>query len=86
MARRWPTPSGIVESQMKIDQHVVRRETGWAVLGEGNQRDTVVLPTQEAAVARARAIARNQGSELIIHTHDGQCSQARASCRARDRS
>lgn len=57
---------------MKINQHVVKREHGWAVLGEGNQRDTVVLPTQEAAVARARKIARNRGSELIVHTRDGQ--------------
>jgi hypothetical protein len=57
---------------MKINQHVVKREHGWAVLGEGNQRDTVVLPTQESAVAKARLIARNQGSELVIHTSNGQ--------------
>lgn len=53
--------------KMNINQHVVRRENGWAVVGEGNQRDTVVLPTQRAAVIKAREIARNQGSELIIH-------------------
>lgn len=55
---------------MKINQHVVKRERGWAVVGEGNSRDTAVLPTQEAAVARASRIARNQGSELIVHVHD----------------
>ena len=70
---------------MKIDQHVVRRESGWAVLGEGNQRDTVVLPTQEAAITRAREIARNQGSELIIHAHNGQISESNASYLARKR-
>jgi len=57
---------------MKINQHVVKREQGWAVLGEGNSRDTVVLPTQAAAVARAREIARRHGSELIVHQHNGQ--------------
>lgn len=57
---------------MNINQHVVKREHGWAVLGEGNARDTVVLPTQEAAVAKARIIARNQGSELIVHSRNGQ--------------
>lgn len=70
---------------MKIDQHVVRRESGWAVLGDGNQRDTVVLPTQEAAIVRAREIARNQGSELIIHAHDGQIGKASGSYPARKR-
>lgn len=57
---------------MKINQHVVQRAHGWAVLGEGNQRDTVVLPTQAAALGRARTIARNQGSELIVHARNGQ--------------
>ena len=57
---------------MKIDQHVVPRARGWAVLGEGNQRDTIVLPTQGAAIAQARKIARNQGSELIVHAANGQ--------------
>jgi hypothetical protein len=57
---------------MKIDQHVVQRAHGWAVLGEGNQRDTVVLPTQEAAIAQARKIARRSGGELIIHSLNGR--------------
>jgi len=57
---------------MKINQHVVKREQGWAVVGEGNSRDTAVLPTQEAAIAKASRIARNQGSELIIHIRDRQ--------------
>jgi len=57
---------------MNINQHVVQRPHGWAVLGEGNQRDTVVLPTQQAAIAKAREITRNQGSELIIHGRDGR--------------
>ena len=57
---------------MNINQHVVKRERGWAVLGEGNQRDTIVLPTQAAAIEKAREIARNQGTELIIHGRSGR--------------
>jgi len=57
---------------MNNNQHVVQRKSGWAVLGEGNQRDTVVLPTQADAIARAREIARNRGSELVIHDHQGR--------------
>jgi hypothetical protein len=57
---------------MKINQHVIKWEQGWAVVGEGNSRDTAVLPTREAAVERARRIALNQGSELIVHVNDRQ--------------
>lgn len=52
---------------MNINQHVVKRERGWAVLGEGNQRDTVVLPTRTAAIAKGAAIAERRGSKLIVH-------------------
>ncbi len=57
---------------MKIDQHVVKRARGWAVLGEGNQRDTIVLPTQEAAITQALKIARRSGGDLVIHCLSGR--------------
>jgi hypothetical protein len=57
---------------MGINQHVVRREGGWAVIGEGNSRDTSVHNTQQEAIDRGREIAINQGSELIVHGHDGK--------------
>ena len=53
-------------------QHVVRREDGWAVRGEGNKRDTVHTDTQKQANERATEIAKNQGSEVIIHGRDGK--------------
>lgn len=75
--------------KMNNNQHVVRRSGGWAVLGEGNQRDTVVLPTQAAAIARAREIARNRGSELVIHRRTGlirdKDSHGNDPCPPRDR-
>ena len=74
---------------MKINQHVVKREQGWAVVGEGNSRDTAVLPTREAAVARARRIALNQESELIVHVHDPETiengSYGQDACRSRSK-
>jgi uncharacterized protein YdaT len=54
------------------DQHVVKRDEGWAVRGAGNSRDTSHHPTQAEAIGAAREIARNQGSEVVIHRPDGR--------------
>ncbi len=43
------------------NQHVVRREDGWAVLGAGNNRDTARYGTQAEAIVgppRLRATSR----------------------------
>lgn len=57
---------------MKINQHVVKRVDGWAVVGEGNSRDTSVHQRQSQAIERAREIAQNQRSEVVIHGRDGK--------------
>jgi uncharacterized protein YdaT len=54
------------------NQHVVPHEDGWAVRGAGNDRATSVHDTQAQAIDRARSIAQNQGSELLIHGRDGR--------------
>lgn len=55
------------------NQHVVPRQGGgWAVVGAGNTRDTVHTDTQREAAERAREIATNQGSEVVIHGQDGK--------------
>lgn len=54
------------------NQHVVQRENGWAVRGEGNTRDTSHHTTQAQAAEAARQIARNQGSEALIHGRNGR--------------
>lgn len=54
-------------------QHVVKRPDGsWAVRGEGNQKDTSRHDTQRDAQERAREIAINQKSDVIIHRPDGK--------------
>jgi len=57
---------------MSKNQHVVRRGHDWAVRGEGNQQDTSHHDTQAEAIERAREIARNQRSEVVIHGRDGR--------------
>lgn len=52
-------------------QHVVPHPEGWAVKGEGNERYTAVYPYQKEAINRAREIAENYGSDVIIHREDG---------------
>lgn len=54
------------------NQHVVKHPDGWAVKGAGNSRATAVEPTQKQAIERAREIATNNKSEVVIHGRDGQ--------------
>ncbi len=54
------------------NQHVVPREEGWAVRGEGNSRDTSLHRTQAEAERAAREIAINQKSEVLIHGENGR--------------
>lgn len=56
---------------MKKNQHVVPHQGKWAVKGAGNERNTVITNTQQQAIEKARQIARNQESELLIHGRNG---------------
>ena len=56
---------------MKKNQHVTHRPDGrWQVKGEGNSRATAIVNTQKDGIAIGKRIAKNQGSELIIHGKD----------------
>lgn len=56
----------------KRNQHVVPHADGWAVRGESAERASGVYDTKAEATAAARGIARNQGTELVIHGRDGR--------------
>lgn len=56
----------------KRNQHVVPHDGEWAVRGAGASRVTSVHDTQQEAINRAREIAQNQGTELIIHRRNGE--------------
>lgn len=54
------------------NQHVVKREDGWAIRKEGAERDTAHFDTQKEASEAARKIAKNQKGEVFIHGSDGK--------------
>lgn len=57
---------------MGKNQHVTPHPSGgWQVKGEGNSKATIRTSTQREAIARARTISKNQGSELVIHRPNG---------------
>lgn len=57
---------------MGKNQHVVPHNGKWAVIGAGNDKVTQVFDTQNAARLKARDIAINQRSEVVIHRPNGQ--------------
>ena len=57
---------------MGKNQHVTPKGGQWQVKGAGNSKATAVVSTQKEAIAIAKGIAKNQGSELIIHGKNGQ--------------
>ncbi len=62
---------GVRTSPPTHNQHVVPHEEGWAVKGEGNERYTAIYKYQRGAIERAKDIAKNYGSSVIIHREDG---------------
>lgn len=60
------------------NQHVVPRDGAWAVRGANTSRDTRRYATQREAIDAARRIARNQGSELLVHGRDGRVRERRS--------
>lgn len=52
--------------------HVVKHTNGWALKIPSAKRASVVRDTQKECIAKGRAIAKNQGSELFIHGRDGK--------------
>ena len=56
----------------KRNQHVVPHDKGWAVKPAGGSKASSVHGSQQAAIDKAREIARNQESELFIHGRNGR--------------
>src|SRR3712207_1617978 len=51
--------------------HVEPRESGWAVVREGNERATSLHHTQAEAAKEGRDVARRDGTEFFLHAQDG---------------
>ena len=54
------------------NQHVVPRESKWAVRKTGSEKVTRHFDTQKEAIDAARGLARRQRSEVFIHGRDGR--------------
>ena len=57
---------------MGKNQHVVKRGEKWGVLGEGNSRVSSLHNKQSTACNAARATAKREHSEVVIHGRDGK--------------
>jgi hypothetical protein len=57
---------------MGKNQHVVKTPEGWGVRGDNNSKITQNYGTQNEAFIRAREIAINQKSEVIVHGENGK--------------
>lgn len=54
------------------NQHVVPNNGKWQVKRENSTKATKTFDTQKDAISYGRDIAKNQGSELVIHGRNGQ--------------
>ncbi|UOQ92500.1 DUF2188 domain-containing protein [Halobacillus shinanisalinarum] len=52
-------------------EHVVSHEDGWAVQAEDAKQPSDVFDNKQDAVERAKEVAKNKGTRMIIHRKDG---------------
>jgi hypothetical protein len=57
---------------MGKNQHVVVHEDRWAVKEEGESAPFALFKTQGQAWEKAKAIARRERSEAVLHGKDGR--------------
>jgi uncharacterized protein YdaT len=58
---------------MGKNQHVTSHPNGgWQVKGAGNTKATAKMDTQAQGINKAKNIAQNQKSEVVIHRPDGR--------------
>ncbi len=53
-------------------QHVVPHGKSWAIRPEGNTRVTAIFRSKREAIDRAREIAGNRDSLVVVHGRNGQ--------------
>ncbi|SIS48984.1 DUF2188 domain-containing protein [Salimicrobium flavidum] len=52
-------------------EHVLSHEDGWAVKAQDAKQPSDVFEKKEDAVRRAKEIAENKGTNVVIHKEDG---------------
>ena len=63
------------KARATLSQHVIPQNGRWVVRKAGSKRATSTHSTQAEAVKAASRIARNQRSEVIIHSRNGRIRQ-----------
>ncbi|REJ08123.1 DUF2188 domain-containing protein [Halobacillus trueperi] len=56
-------------------QHVVAHEEGWAVKTEDAKQPSDVFDKKQDAIDRAKEIAENKGTQVVIHKKDGNIQE-----------
>ncbi|MGP4078250.1 DUF2188 domain-containing protein [Halobacillus sp. K22] len=56
-------------------EHVIPHEDGWAVQAEDAKKPSNVYEDKDEAVSRAKEIAENKGTQVIIHKKDGSIQE-----------
>ncbi|WP_226584885.1 DUF2188 domain-containing protein [Halobacillus litoralis] len=56
---------------MDKGEHVITHEDGWAVKAEDAKQASNVFDNKEEAIDRAKEIAQNKGTQVIVHKKDG---------------
>jgi hypothetical protein len=62
---------GFSKGASNYHQHVVPYKGNWAIKMEGSEKVTEIFDNQEEAIERAKIIAYNHRSDVIIHRKDG---------------
>jgi hypothetical protein len=63
---------------MGKNQHVVAHDPGWAIKVEGALAPIAVFKTQSEAWEKAKALARKERSEALLHGKDGRVRERSA--------
>lgn len=65
-----------------MDSHhvVPAKNGGWNVKRSGAKQASVHTQTKAEAIAKARSISRNQGTELLIHNKNGKIGYRDSHC------
>lgn len=53
-------------------EHIVSHSDGWAVQAEAAKKPSEVFEDKNKAINRAKTIAQNKGTEVIVHRKDGK--------------
>ncbi|CDQ41016.1 MULTISPECIES: DUF2188 domain-containing protein [Virgibacillus] len=61
--------------RLEEGEHVVAHEGGWAVRSSNGKKPSNVFQDKHGAIQRARKIAKNKGTYLIVHRQDGSIEE-----------